>query len=215
MDAVMLPDLMPALPELILALGAMALLMLGVFRKDDSSQLVSGIALGLLVRLVVSSMSTAGNTIAFQMGLGFALNVDPSQGVQGALIGNFMALVGMALIFASDLHHLAIGGLLDSFAVYPPGVLMPFGDMAEMATRLVGDSFKVAIQISAPFIVFGLIFYLGLGLLSRLMPQLQIFIIAMPLNIIGGFVLLGVLLASLMTLYLDHVARYFGLLLVN
>jgi flagellar biosynthetic protein FliR len=63
----------------------------------------------------------------------------------------------------------------------------------------------VAIQISAPFMVFGLIFYLGLGILSRLMPQLQIFMIAMPVNILAGFVLLAAMLEPLMALYIDHV----------
>ena len=61
-------------------------------------------------------------------------------------------------------------------------------------------------QLAAPFIVFGLIFYLGLGVLSRLMPQIQIFFIAMPANILLGFLLMVAVIGAVMTWYLDHVA---------
>lgn len=168
-------------------------------------EVLIGLGLGLAVRFILSVMQTAGTTIAFQMGLGFALNVDPSQGTQGVLLGNFLGLLGVTLIFLSDLHHLALAGIVRSYDLFGISDPIPVGDFTQFAIQSAAQAFRVAIQISAPFMVFGLIFYLGLGILSRLMPQLQIFMIAMPLNILGGFLLLAAMLTSLMGLYIDHV----------
>ena len=121
------------------------------------------------------------------------------------LLGNFLGLLGVTLIFLSDLHHLALAGIVRSYDLFGISDPIPVGDFTQFAIQSAAQAFRVAIQISAPFIVFGLIFYLGLGILSRLMPQLQIFMIAMPLNILGGFLLLAAMLTSLMGLYIDHV----------
>lgn len=168
-------------------------------------EILIGLGIGLAVRFVLSVMQVAGTTIAFQMGLGFALNVDPSQGTQGVLLGNFLGLLGVTLILISDLHHLALAGIVQSYDIFAVGAAVPIGDFTQFALMSAAKAFEVAIQISAPFMVFGLIFYLGLGILSRLMPQLQIFMIAMPINILGGFILLAAMLTALMTLYIDHV----------
>ena len=168
-------------------------------------EILIGLGIGLAVRFILAVMQTAGTTIAFQMGLGFALNVDPSQGTQGVLLGNFLGLLGVTLIFLSDLHHLALAGIVQSYVLFGINDPIPIGDFTEFAVSSAAQAFSVAIQISAPFMVFGLIFYLGLGILSRLMPQLQIFMIAMPVNIVGGFLLLAAMLSALMTLYIDHV----------
>lgn len=168
-------------------------------------EMIIGFAIGLAVRFILSVMQVAGTTIAFQFGLGFALNVDPSQGTQGVLLGNFLGLLGVTLIFVTDLHHLAVAGIVRSYDLFGVAEPVAVGDFAQFGIDSLAKSFDVAIQISAPFMVFGLIFYLGLGILSRLMPQLQIFLIAMPVNIVGGFVLLAAMLAALMGLYMDHV----------
>ncbi len=168
-------------------------------------EILIGLGIGLAVRFVLSVMQVAGTTIAFQMGLGFALNVDPSQGTQGVLLGNFLGLLGVTLIMLSDLHHLALAGIVQSYDLFAVGGAIPIGDFADFALTNAARAFEVAIQISAPFMVFGLIFYLGLGILSRLMPQLQIFMIAMPVNIFGGFLLLAAMITALMGLYIDYV----------
>src|SRR5439155_877041 len=83
--------------------------------------------------------------------------------------------LGVALIFTTDMHHLVIGALDDSYSLFAPGETPFLGDVAALTTRTVASAFRVGIQLSAPFIVFGLLFNLGLGVLSRLMPQMQVF----------------------------------------
>ena len=136
--------------------------------------------------------AVAGSVIAFQAGLSIAQTADPTNGgVQGAMIGNFLALLGMTLIFATDLHHVALLAIKDSYLIFSPTDPLMFGDAAEMALQSAAGAFVIGVQMSAPFIVLGLVFYLGMGILGRMMPQLQVFFVAMPATIWVGLVLLG------------------------
>ena len=174
-----------------------------------------GFGIGLAARLILSALQIAGTTIAFQFGLSYAQSFDPTAGTQGALLGAFLSVLGVALVFATDLHHLAIAGLYDSYILFKPGEPILAGDFAQVATNSVAAAFRIAVQISAPFIVFGFLFYLGLGILSRLMPQVQIFFVAMPANIAFGMILFAFLIVAIMTWYLNHLEAALGQFLVN
>jgi len=173
-------------------------------------EIVIGAVLGLTARLAVSGLQVAGSVIAQQLGLGFVTAVDPTQNQQGLLVGNFLAVLGITLIFATDMHHLVIAALNDSYYIFAPGEVPIVGDIAKHITLVVAGSFKIGIQLSAPFLVFGLLFNVGLGVLSRLMPQMQVFFIGLPLSIILGFALLIVVVGAMMgtfTGYLEGVLR--------
>jgi flagellar biosynthetic protein FliR len=87
------------------------------------------------------------------------------------LVGNFLTLLGITLVFATDLHHLVIAGMNDSYTIFQPGEMPLVGDAAQHVTRIVATAFRIGIQLSAPFLVFGLLFNLGLGVLSRLIRR--------------------------------------------
>jgi flagellar biosynthesis protein FliR len=168
-------------------------------------EILIGALLGLTARLAIGALQVTGSIVAQQLGLGFVTAVDPTQGEQGVIVGNFLTMLGITLVFATDLHYLAIAALDDSYRLFAPG-MMPFaGDMAAHITALVAGAFRIGVQLSAPFLVFGLLFNLGLGILSRLMPQMQVFFVGMPLSILGGFVLLFLVLAAMMTTFLGNV----------
>jgi flagellar biosynthetic protein FliR len=143
--------------------------------------------------------------VAQQLGLGFVTAVDPTQGQQGVIIGNFLTILGLALLFATNLHHLVIAALDDSYTLFVPGEVPLTGDMAALMTRTLAGAFRVGVQLSAPFLVFGLLFNIGLGLLSRLMPQMQVFFVGMPLSILAGFMMLFLLISAMMGTYLGSV----------
>ena len=178
-------------------------------------EIVIGLFIGLTGRLVLSALNLAGSAMATQFGLGFAQTADPSQGVQGAILASFLTMVGVTLIFVTDLHHLFLRGLYDSYTLFPPGEALPMGDTAELAVKIISDAFRVGAQIAAPFIVFGLLFYAGLGVLSRLMPQVQIFFLAMPANILLGTALLVPMLGVAMVVFLNHLESVSALFLAN
>jgi flagellar biosynthetic protein FliR len=170
-----------------------------------AEELLIGVMLGMTARLIVSSLEVAGSVVAQQLGLGFVTTIDPTQGQQGALIGNFFAILGTTLLFVTNLHHLVIEALDDSFTLFRPGEVPLTGDMAALMTRTVAGAFRIGIQLSAPFLVFGLVFNVGLGLLARLMPQMQVFFVGVPLSILAGFLILFLVLAAMMGLYLDSI----------
>lgn len=171
---------------------------------------IVGLVLGLTVRMVLAALQTAGVIISAQLGLSYAMTVDPSQGGQQVAIGNFLSLLGITLIFAADLHHLAIEGLARSYVVLPPDGVPAFSDALMLATRALARGFTLAVQISGPFIAFGILFNLGLGVLSRLMPQLQVFFLAVPASVLAGMVILMGALGVMMGVFLDDMGRYLG-----
>ncbi|MFZ0423856.1 MAG: flagellar biosynthetic protein FliR [Xanthobacteraceae bacterium] len=167
-------------------------------------EIVIGAVLGLTARLTVSALDVAGSVIAQQLGLGFVTAVDPMQGEQGVILGNFLTMLGVTMFFATDMHHLVIFALNDSYTLFEPGELPASGDVAALLTKTVAGAFRIGIQLSAPFLAFGLLFNLGLGLLSRMMPQMQVFFVALPLSILLGFLFMVLVIGSMMGIFLDY-----------
>jgi flagellar biosynthetic protein FliR len=168
-------------------------------------ELFIGAVLGMTARFTISALQVAGSVIAQQLGLGFVTAVDPTQGQQGVIVGNFLTMLGVTLIFATDLHHLVIAALNDSYVLFRPGEVPLIGDAAALTVRTIGSAFKVGIQLSAPFLVFGLLFNLGLGVLSRLMPQMQVFFVGMPLSILAGLLIFLLVVGAMMSIFLGSV----------
>ncbi|PLX36636.1 MAG: flagellar type III secretion system protein FliR [Hyphomicrobiales bacterium] len=167
-------------------------------------EVLVGLLVGGTARLLMSALQVAGTAMSFQMGLSYAQSFDPSQGVQGAILGSFLSVVAATLIMVTDLHHLFLAAIRDSYTMFKPGTLPPLGDFTQLAVDTIASSFRVGVQLTAPFLVFGLVFYLGVGILSRLMPQVQIFFVAMPANILLGLTMLMLLLGAVMMWFLDY-----------
>ncbi len=195
------PELGPV-PETLAGLGAAL-----------GHELAVGFILGGLTRLVLVAAQVAGAVIAYQMGLSMAQTADPTQGgVQGAIVGNFLAFTGIVLIFTTEMHHMLLAGIYQSYFYFPVDAPLMLGDAADMATRIIAGGFITGVQMAAPLLIFGLVFYLGLGILGRLMPQIQVFFMMMPANIIVGLVLFALLLVLMMTWYLAHIEQQFAVI---
>jgi flagellar biosynthetic protein FliR len=167
-------------------------------------ELAVGVVLGITARLTMSALQVAGSVAAQQLGLGFVTAVDPTQGQQGLIIGNFLTLVALAMFFALDLHHLVIAALNDSYRLFHPGEMPAVGDAANLVTRTIGAAFRIGMQLAAPLLVFGLVFNLALGVLARLMPQMQVYFVAMPLSILIGLLILLLIIGSMMGTFMSH-----------
>jgi flagellar biosynthesis protein FliR len=178
-------------------------------------ELLIGLMIGTAVRITLSAMQLAGTVIAQQMGLSFSATVDPTAGVQNPTIGTFLVLVATAMIFALDLHHLSIRGMHDSYTLLMPGEVPAVEDAVQLVMKAFVASFKIGIQISAPFLVFAIVFNVGLGVLSRLMPQMQIFFVAMPATIIIGTLILLAAMGVMMNVFLTHFAAVLGQFVVR
>ncbi|MDH3473894.1 MAG: flagellar biosynthetic protein FliR [Rhodospirillales bacterium] len=158
---------------------------------------VVGIFIGTIARFFISALTTAGMLIASTSALANALVNDPSAAQQGSISGAFLTVVALLVIFALDLHHLLLRAVVESYALFVPGEALPLGDISDMIARVMAKTFLLAFQIATPFIAVALIFFLGLGMLARLMPQVQIFFIAMPLQIVFGLIVMSLVLPAI------------------
>ena len=161
-----------------------------------------GLFIGTIARTMLAALETAGSVIANQVGLAAAQAFNPALAAPGNAISALLGIVALLLVFATDLHHMLILAVIDSYGVFAPGAPLPMGDIVQHLTRVFGQSFLVGLQMSAPFVVIGLLFNLGLGLVSRLVPQIQIFFIGVPIQIVFGLLLLGLSMSALMLFWM-------------
>ena len=193
---IMYPLVRDSLPVMPISAVALFVLIIG--------EVIIGLFIGGTSRLLISSLHVGGVVIAFQSSLAFAQTVDPNQGTQGAVLAALMTISGVVLIFVSGLHMLLFAGIRDSYELFPAGQPPPVSDFAQTAVELVSSSFKVGVQMAAPFIVYGLVFYIGLGVLQRLVPQVQLFFIAMPAQMLMAFLMITLVLSSSLIVFLNY-----------
>ena len=189
--APVLGNTLPVMPE---SAAALALLLLG--------EILIGFFLGTVARMYMAALTTAGMVIAYMSSMANALTNDPSAAQQGSIAGTFLLIVAVMTIFALNLHHAMLFAIIDSYELFVPGLPPPVADFADMISRVVGRTFLLSFQLATPFIAVGLIFFLGLGLLGRLMPQMQVFFVAMPLQIAAGFVVLVLVLPAILRVFI-------------
>lgn len=201
---VLLPMIAGSLPPLPSQPAALGVLLLG--------EITIGLFFGLLCRLILMATLSAGMMIALQIGIANALTSDPTTAQQGAITGNFLSAAAVVLIFATGLDHATLRALVGTYGVFPPGEMPNLGDMADLYARVVAASFALAIQMAAPFVVYGLIVLVGMGLLARLMPTLQVFFVIMPAQLLVGFGVMAVTVSAaliwLLDVYEDHLTPF-------
>lgn len=169
------------------------------------SEIVIGFFIGTIARIFMAALDVAGMMISMQMGLGSAMMFNPQMAGQGSVIGGFLSICGATLLFATNLHHMLIYGMMDSYITFPASNGIPLTeDMAQTITQAVLQSFSIGFFISVPFIVVSLFLYIGMGILGRLMPQVQIIAIALPIQIMGGLIVFSTIFASLMLYWLQN-----------
>ena len=142
--------------------------------------------------------------IGFQTGFSNALLFNPAFSDQGALPAVFLAMLGTMMVLVTDTHHLMLMAMADSYRLFVPGQMPQAGDMATMMARKVADSFYLGIQLSAPFIVVIMMFNILLGVLARLMPQLQIFFLALPAQVLLGLGVFAMTISGIMLWFMDR-----------
>ena len=188
----MIKDMIPVLPP---EPAALALLVI--------SEITIGMFFGAICRIILMATLSAGMVIALQIGIANAFSSDPTTAQQGAVTGNFLVAVAVVLIFATDLDHLTLRALIGTYGLFHPGEVPPLQDVADMIARVSADSFLLALQMSAPFLVYGVVLVVGMGLLARLMPTLQVFFVIMPLQLLVGFGLMAVTVSASMFWFLE------------
>lgn len=214
-------DSVPRQIRLLIALG-MSLGMYGLLSpriaplvQSDSaipllivSEMLVGIALGMIVRILFSAAAMAGAIINMQIGLASALVSDPSMGGQSPLLARLISLTAVIMCMALGVHHLWIASIVNSYGLFPVGGLPMAGDFAMLSVRVLSHATSLAVSLAAPLIVYGALFNLGLGLVARVAPAIQVFFITQPLNIMLGLALLALTVGTMLTSFAAAMTQF-------
>lgn len=170
------------------------------------AEILIGIFLGGISRILISAIHMGGMIIAYQSSLASAVTQDLTLSqAQGTSLGNLLGVSALVLLFATDLHHLILRGLADSYILFSIGQFPQVDDFANHATILISSSFQMAMKIAAPHIVIGLLIYLGAGIIARLMPNIQIFFLLMAPQLLISFFILMISASAIMLWYMEYI----------
>jgi len=172
------------------------------------SEIAIGVTIGLSVKLLFTGIQLAGQIAGFQMGFAVANVVDPATSAQIPILAQLYNLTAMLVFLAINAHHMFFSALVESYTLVPPLSLQLHSELVGMMMRLAANMFVVGIKVGAPLIAVMLLVTAGLGLVSRTVPQMHIFIVAMPLKILVGLVFMIILAPYLTAFLIDIFSSY-------
>ena len=199
---VLAPVLAQSLPGLPATPAGLGLLLVG--------EVVIGVFLGSITRIMVATLQIAGSVIALVSSMANAFIQDPIVEQQSSTVSGFLSTMGVLLIFATDLHHMMFRAVVDSYTLFIPGQTFSIGDMSQMIARTVADSFALGLQLASPLVVTGFTYYLGLGLLARLMPQMPVFFVGLPIQLVIQISVFMITVTGMLLVFLGRFAERMG-----
>ena len=164
-------------------------------------EVVHGLFIGSFVRLGITALSVAGTAFAMQMGFGAANFFNPNAGAQTAVTGNLLTAAGLMTLLVLDGHHAMLAGLVASYDALPVAGGVATGEMAAAMARGSGDAVILGVQMAMPITIAAVVLYGVLGMMSRLVPTLQVMFVAIPVQILLGLAVLGLSLGAIVEVY--------------
>jgi flagellar biosynthetic protein FliR len=177
-----------------------------------ATEIVIGAWMGFMTRVLVMALGMAGAIISFMIGLSSVLQIDPSVGGQVPALQRMMSLGVIALLFATGLYALPLQAIVGTYDLLPPGDAFDTGAAARLVTSAVAQSFGLALQLAAPFVITSMVWQVALGFISRLVPSIQVHVVSAPAQIAGGLALLMGLAAAMLSSWTAGTTRSFSLL---
>jgi flagellar biosynthetic protein FliR len=179
---------------------------LGTFIVLFAKEVAVGLLLAWGIMLAFAAVQAAGQTVEVQFGFGFGAIVDPNNATETTVVAQFYATLFLLLFLMVDGHHLILRLLARSFDLIPVTAVPLSASLAAAAVDLFGAFFVWWVQLAAPFLVASLLIEAGLGLVARAVPQMNIFIVALPLKVGLGLLLIG-LLAHAQLSWMEEILR--------
>ena len=174
------------------------------------TEVVIGGFFGALGRIIMGALHVAGTMVSYMSSLANAFIQDPIAEQQGSVISGFLTTVGLVVVFVTDMHHLMLRAVAESYAVFEPGAALEMGDFAQMIARHVADAFTLGVQLASPFILVGVTHFLMLGILGRLMPTLPVFFFGLPIQIATQITVMALTLSAIMLMFSTRFGEVFG-----
>lgn len=178
------------------------------------AELVLGLVIGLTIRLFFAAIQLAGQLIGFQMGFAIANVLDPESGAQGSILAQMGYWIAILIFLLLDGHHVLLRALADSFSIIEVGSLGLSKGLFHKMLEASGDMFAVAIKVGAPAIAALLLTSAAFGIIAKVVPQMNILIVAFPLKIVVGLFFFGLSLEVLLYCMQQYLVGFEGMLKV-
>lgn len=156
-----------------------------------AGEVMIGLIVGYIARLVLAGIQMAGDVIGFQMGLSIANIIDPMTSEQVSIITELQYLVALLVFLAVDAHHIFFSAIIQSYSILNPLSFHFSGPLMQTVLNCSKEMFVIAVKLTAPLMAVMLFTNVGLGIVARTVPQINIFIVGMPLQIAIGLIFLG------------------------
>lgn len=155
-------------------------------------EVLIGLLLGFVAAIFLYALQMAGGLIDLMMGFAIANVIDPQTGAQSPLMGNFKYMFAILILLVTDGHHLLLRGIMNSYFLIPVHQWLPIADgsIAGLLTDFFARSFVISLQIAAPIAASIFLVDVALGLISRTVPQMNMFVVGIPIKILSTFLLL-------------------------
>ena len=176
-----------------------------------AAELLCGGVLGWLARCVTLALPMAGQIMSYMLGLTSIISPDPALGQSSAMMRLFSLAVPV-LVFGTGLWALPVEAIAGSYTLVPPGALLSIPDSVQAGVGAVASAFGLALRLAAPLILANIIWHSALGVIARLIPQLQVYFAAMPGQIIAGLLLLSLLATGMTEVWLETAQDSFAIL---
>jgi len=174
----------------------------GLYISLMIKEAIVGLMIGLIAYLIISALQIAGGFVDFQMGFAIANVIDPQTGAQSPLTGQYFYMIALLFLLAVNGHHLLIDGVFYSYQVVPLDAFIPFyeGNIAQFVIGVFNKMFLIAFQMAIPIVGCLFLVDVALGIIARTVPQLNVFVVGLPIKIFISFVVILFFLGLYMTL---------------
>ncbi len=175
----------------------------GVYFLLIIKEAIVGLLIGFVAYFILSAIQIAGGMIDFQMGFTIASVIDPQNGTQSPLMGQYLYTFALLLLLSINGHYLLIDGIYNSYRFIPidqPWLAFGKGNVVEYFVRSFSSMFLVAFQMALPIVGSLFLVDVALGIVARTVPQLNIFVVGLPIKIVVGFIVIIIVMSVIMVL---------------
>lgn len=165
-------------------------------------EMVVGLLIGLVAYMIISAVQIAGGFVDFQMGFAIANVIDPQTGAQSPLTGQYFYMIALLFLLSVDGHHLLIDGVFHSYQLIPLDSFISFQneEIVHFIILVFNKMFLIAFQMAIPIVGCLFLVDVALGIIARTVPQLNVFVVGLPIKIFVSFVVIVFFLSFYMIL---------------
>jgi len=168
-----------------------------------SQQLLIGLSMGFILQMMFAAVVIAGQSLAVTMGLGFAMSVDPQNGVQVPVLSQLYVILASLVFLAVNAHLLLIQYLVESFTLLPIGLSGWRDDFGLDVVLWASQMFLSALLLALPALTAVLLINIAFGVITRAAPQLNIFAVGFPVTIMAGFIFIFLTMPAVFSLLIN------------